>query len=52
MAEGSFLAGYARVEDGSLEITLADGGDRVGLFASRPGEERCRAVFRHVADAP
>jgi hypothetical protein len=49
---GLFLAGYARVEGGSLEITLADGGDRVGLFATMPGEERCRAVFRRVADAP
>jgi hypothetical protein len=50
---GLFLAGYARVgEDGSLEITLADGGDRVGMFATMPGEERCRAVFRRVADAP
>ncbi|HEX6371046.1 MAG TPA: hypothetical protein VF006_19165 [Longimicrobium sp.] len=48
---GLFLAGYARVEDGSLEITLADGGDRIGLFASMPGEERCRAVFRRVAAA-
>ena len=45
-------AGYARVQDGSLEITLADGGDRVGLFAAMPGEERCRAVFRRVDDAP
>lgn len=49
---GLFLVGYARVENGSLEITLADGGDRVGLFATMPGEERCRAVFRRVADAP
>lgn len=49
---GLFLTSYARVQDGSLEITLADGGDRVGLFATRPGEERCRAVFRRAADAP
>ena len=50
---GLFLAGYARVgEDGSLEITLADGGDRIGLFATMPGEERCRAVFRRAGDAP
>mgnify|MGYP006147584501 CR=1 FL=1 len=53
MDGGLFLAGYARVgEDGSLEITLADGGDRVGLFATMPGEERCRAVFRRSGDAP
>lgn len=50
---GLFLAGYARVgEDGSLEITLADGGDRIGLFATMPGEERCRAVFRRAGDVP
>jgi hypothetical protein len=50
---GLFLAGYARVgEDGFLEITLADGGDRVGLFATMPGEERCRAVFHRAGDAP
>lgn len=50
---GLFLAGYARfADDGSLEITLADAGDRIGLFATMPGEERCRAVFRRVADAP
>lgn len=50
---GLFLAGYARVaEDGSLEITLADQGDRVGLFATMPGEERCRAVFLRAGDAP
>ena len=53
MDGGLFLAGSARVgEDGSLEITLADGGDRVGLFATMPGEERCRAVFRRSGDAP
>lgn len=49
---GLFLAGFARVEGDSLEITLADGGDRVGLFATMPGEERCRAVFRRAGDAP
>jgi hypothetical protein len=49
---GLFLAGHARVEGGSLEITLADGGDRVGMFATMPGEERCRAVFRRAGDAP
>jgi hypothetical protein len=49
---GLFLAGYARVEGDSLAITLADGGDRVGMFATMPGEERCRAVFRRAGDAP
>jgi hypothetical protein len=44
--------GYGRAEGDSLEITLADQGDRIGMFASRPGEERCRAVFRRVAAAP
>ncbi|HEX5870454.1 MAG TPA: hypothetical protein VFY65_08565 [Longimicrobium sp.] len=49
---GLFLAGYARLEGDSLEIRLAPGGDRVGLFATMPGEEECRAVFQRAGGAP
>ncbi|WP_420130067.1 hypothetical protein [Longimicrobium sp.] len=48
---GLFLAGYARVEGDSLEIRLAPGGDRVGLFATMPGEEECRATFQRAGAA-
>lgn len=50
--DGLFLVARARVEGDSLHVTLEPGGDRVGLFATQPGEEGCTAVFRRAGGAP
>ena len=50
--DGLFLVARARAEADSLRVTLEPGGDRVGLFATQPGEEGCTAVFRRAGGAP
>jgi hypothetical protein len=50
--DGLFLVARARVEGDSLQVTLEPGGDRVGLFATQPGEAGCTAVFRRAGGAP